>query len=268
MLNISTPVTTVFLVGRMPTTSISSFSPIVARLHPARGNRAPTLDGEHVLYRQKEVPIYVSLWLWDVLVHRLKERQYRRLPVLRIVPFQSPQGTPYDHGDVISWELVLREELPYLHLHQLQELRVIDHVSLVQVDHYVGNPYLPGQEDVLSCLGHRTVCGRDYQDSPVHLGSTGDHVLDVVGVPRAVNVGVVPICCGVLLVGGGYGDAPLALLGGVVYLVEGHLSVGGVVRDLLGKDPGYGRCEGGLAVVDVADGADVEVWLGALEPAS
>ena len=46
-------------------------------------------------------------------------------------------------GDVISWELVLREELPYLHLNKLKELRVIDHVCLVEVDHYVWNPYLP-----------------------------------------------------------------------------------------------------------------------------
>ena len=86
--------------------------------------------------------------------------------------------------------------------------------------------------------------------------------------PRAVNVCVVAICSSVLLVRGGYCDAPLTLFWGVVYLVESHLSVGRIVWDLLGKHPGYGRCQSGLAMVDVTDCAHVEVWLGALEPAS
>ena len=131
-----------------------------------------------------------------------------------------------------------------------------------------GTPTCLAKQDVLSCLGHGTISSTHNQDSPVHLGCSCDHVLDVVSMPRAVNVGVVAICSSVLLVGGGYCDAPLTLFWGVVYLVESHLSVGGIVRDLLGKHPGYGRGQGGLAMVDVTDGADVEVWLGALEPAS
>ena len=257
LLNISTPVTTVFLVGRMPTTSISSFSPILPdSTLPVATVPLPWMVNTSSTAK-KEVPIYVTLWLGDVLIYSFKERQNRGLSILRIVPLQSPQGTSYDHGDVISWELVLREELPYLHLHQLKKLRVIDHVGLVQVDHYVGNPYLPGQEDVLSGLGHRTIGRTDHKYCPIHLGSTGYHVLYVVGMPWAVHVGVVAIFGGVLLVGGGNCDAPLALFWGVVYLIEGHLSVCGVVWDLLCKDPSDGRGEGGLTVVDVADGTDV-----------
>ena len=86
--------------------------------------------------------------------------------------------------------------------------------------------------------------------------------------PRAVHVCVVAICSGVLLVGGGYCNAPLSFLRGVVYLIEGHLTVGRIVWDLLGKDPCNSRSQGGLAVVDVTDCAHVEVWLCALEPAS
>src|SRR5215208_5011255 len=222
LLNISTPVTTVLRVGRIPTISISSFRPIL--------------------------PLST-------------------LPVAT-VPLQSPKSRAYHHGDVITGELVLRKELANLHLHQLKELGVVYHIGLVEVDHYVGHPYLPGQQDVLPRLGHRTVRGTDHQDGPVHLGRPRDHVLYVVGVPRAVHVGVVAISGGVLLMACGDGYAPLALLGGVVYLIEGHLAVGGVVGDLFGQDPGNGRSQGGLAVVYVADGADVEVGLGALEPAS
>ena len=42
-------------------------------------------------------------------------------------------------------------------------------------------------------LRHGAVSRGDHQDRAVHLGGTGDHVLDVVGVAGAVDVGVVPL---------------------------------------------------------------------------
>src|SRR5215204_4827696 len=82
---------------------------------------------------------------------------------------------------------------------------------------------------MLARLGHRPVCGRDHEYGPVHLGCPRDHVLDVVGVPRAVHVGVVPVLGGVLLMRSGDRDPALLLLGSVVYLVESHLAVVSVV---------------------------------------
>ena len=131
-----------------------------------------------------------------------------------------------------------------------------------------GTPTCLSQEDVLPGLWHGTICSTDYQNGPVHLGSASYHVLYVVSVPWAVNVCVVAVGRSVLLVRGSDSYAPLAFLRGVVYLVESDLTVGWVVRDLLGQDPGNGCSKGGLAVVDVTDGSDVQVWLGALEPAS
>ena len=46
-----------------------------------------------------------------------------------------------------------------------------------------------------------------HQDGAVHLGGTGDHVLDVVGVAGAVHVGVVAVGGFVFNVGGVDGDA-------------------------------------------------------------
>ena len=70
-------------------------------------------------------------------------------------------------------------------------------------------------------LGHGAVGGGNHQDRPVHLGGAGDHVLDVVGVAGAVDVGVVPVIGLVLDVGEVDRDAALALLRGLVDLVEG-----------------------------------------------
>ena len=74
---------------------------------------------------------------------------------------------------------------------------------------------------MLARLGHRAVGGRDHEDRAVHLGGAGDHVLDVVGVAGAVDVGVVTVGRLVLDVGDGDGDAALALFGSVVDRVEG-----------------------------------------------
>jgi uncharacterized membrane protein (DUF4010 family) len=50
---------------------------------------------------------------------------------------------------------------------------------------------LARQQDVLARLRHRAVGRRHHQDRAVHLRRAGDHVLDVVGVARAVDVRVV-----------------------------------------------------------------------------
>ena len=126
-----------------------------------------------------------------------------------------------DDRDLVAREVVLAEQLAHLELDQLEQLGVVDHVDLVEEDDDVGHLDLARQQDVLARLGHRAVGGGDDQDGAVHLGGAGDHVLDVVGVAGAVDVGVVARVGLVLDVGDGDGDAPLALLGRVVDGVEG-----------------------------------------------
>ncbi len=114
---------------------------------------------------------------------------------------------------------------------------------------------------MLASLGHGPVGRGDHQDRPVHLGGSGDHVLDVVGVTGAVDVGVVPVGGLVLDVGDRDGDAALALLGSVVDRVEGAELGPTLEGEVLGDRRGERR----LAVVDMADRADVDVRLGPLE---
>ena len=166
-----------------------------------------------------------------------------------------------DDGGVVAGELVLVEEVANLCLDQVEQLGIVNHVGLVHEDDDCGDADLACEQDVLGGLCHDTVGGRDDQDCSVHLGSTGDHVLDVVGVSGAVDVGVVALLGLVLDVGGVDGDATSLFLGGVVDL--------GVVADVAaedrGLDHGDGSSQGGLAVVDVADGSDVAVGLIPLE---
>ena len=85
----------------------------------------------------------------------------------------------------------LLEQLAHFHLDQLEQLGVVDHVALVHEDDDVGHADLARQQDVLARLRHRAVGGTTHQNGAVHLRRTGDHVLHVVGMARAVDVRVV-----------------------------------------------------------------------------
>jgi len=113
-------------------------------------------------------------------------------------------------------------------------------------------------------LRHWAVGAGDDEDGSVHLGGAGDHVLDVVGVAGAVDVSVVTVL-GLVLDGGSVdGDASGTLLGGSIDFV---VFLGGAVAEG-GERHGEGGGEGGLAVVDMTDGTDVDVGLLALELAA
>ena len=84
---------------------------------------------------------------------------------------------------------------------------------------------------MFSGLRHRAISRSNDQDSTVHLSGAGDHVLDVVGMARAVDVGVMAVVGLVLDVGyrdrnglrlvtysAALGDIGVALHGGLALL--------------------------------------------------
>ena len=235
-----------------------------AALDPPGRDRAPALDPEDVLDRHQERLVDRPLRGRDVAVdrvHQLLDGLVRRGRTGRRAASSALSARAADDRHVVAREVVLRQELADLELDEVEELGVVDHVDLVEEDDDVGHLHLAGQQDVLARLGHRAVGGGHDQDRAVHLGGAGDHVLDVVRVARAVDVGVVAGVGLVLDVGDRDRDPPLALLGRVVDRVERavlRLTLEGeVLRDR--------RRQARLAVVDVADRADVDVRLGALE---
>ena len=178
-----------------------------------------------------------------------------------LVALERLQRRARDERDVVAREVVLGEQVADLDLDELEELLVVDHVDLVEEHDDVRHADLAGEQDVLTRLRHRAVGGGDDEDRAVHLRGAGDHVLDVVGVTGAVDVGVVPVLGLVLDVRRGDRDAALLLLRSVVDLVE----AAGLAAHLLGEHGRDRRGQRRLAVVDVPDRADVDVRLVALE---
>ena len=177
-----------------------------AALDAARHHRAAARDREHVLDRHQERLVLGTLGQRDVAVDRLEQLDDRLVGQRALLPVQRLDRRTADDRDVVAGELVLGEQLAHLHLDQLDQLLVVDRVALVQEHHDVGNADLPRQQDVLARLRHRPVDRRHHQDGAVHLRRARDHVLDVVGMARAVDVGVVPLVRRVLHVAGGNGQ--------------------------------------------------------------
>ena len=230
-------------------------------LDTASSNGTTAGDGHNVLNGHQEREVVVTSRRRDVLVDSLHELADSVHPLG--VALESAQSGTTDDGDVVAGEIVLGEELTGLHLDEVDELVIVDHVALVQEDDDVGNADLTGEQDVLAGLSHGAVGSGDDQDSAVHLSSTGDHVLDVVSVARAVNVSVVTGSSLVLDVGDRDRNAALALLGSLVDVLErSEVSLAALgLRENLGDGGG----QRGLAVVDVTNGADVNMRLSALK---
>ena len=198
--------------------------------------------------------------LRDVAVHGLHQLEDLGLGVL--VALERLQRRAGDDRNVVARELVLREQLADLHLDELEQLGIVHHVRLVQEDDDVRHLDLAGEQDVLARLRHRAVRGRDDEDRAVHLGGPRDHVLDVVGVARAVDVRVVTVLRLVLDVRRVDRDAARLLFRRVVDRLEAADSR---VAALLREDRCDRRRQRRLAMVDVTDGADVQMRLCALE---
>ena len=63
---------------------------------------------------------------------------------------------------------------------------------------HLGNTNLAGKKDMFTGLGHGTIGCSNNNDSTIHLGCTGNHVLDIVSMTGTVNMRIVPFCCLIL----------------------------------------------------------------------
>src|SRR3954468_14418190 len=253
------------LLGRLEPDDLDFFADLHRAALDAPGDdRATARDREHVFDRHQERLVDFALRHRDVGVERLHQLQHG-LDAAGVA-VQRAQRRDADHRDIVAGEAVGGQQLAHFELDEVHEFRIVNRVDLVQRDDDVGDVDLLGEQHVLAGLRHRAVDRADHEDGAVHLRRAGDHVLDVVGVARAVDVRVVPVRSRVLDVAGrdrqDLRRITTALrLGRLGDLVVRHELGPALVRGDLGQR----RREGGLAVVDVADGADVDVRFGTIE---
>ena len=178
-------------------------------------------------------------------------------PARRVASLQRRQRRAPNHRDVVPRKLVGGQQLAHLQLDQVQQLRVVNHVDLVHIHHQRRHPDLPRQQNVLARLRHRTVRRRHHQNGAIHLCRPGDHVLDVVGMTRAIDMRIVPVRRLVFDMRGRDRDPPRPLLRRLVDLVKRHK--GRTPR--LRQDLGDRRRQRRLAVVNMSNRPDVAVRL-------
>jgi hypothetical protein len=178
-----------------------------------------------------------------------------------LVAFEGLQGGAVNDRGVVAREVVLGEQLAQFHFDEFEQFGVVNHVALVHEHENVRHANLTGEQDVLAGLRHRAVSSGTDEDGAVHLGSTGNHVLDVVGVARAVNVGVVTVGGFVFNVGGVDGDTARLFFRRCVDFVV----LLGRATKLGGQHRGDRSRQRGLAMVNVTNRAHVHVRFRTLE---
>ena len=158
---------------------------------PRHGSDGPYRAREDIFHRHQEGLIDRTRRQRHILIHRLHQLVDLLLPLCFAV--QRAQRRAANHRHIVAGEAVLAQQLAHFHLDQVDQLRILDRIALVQEHHDVRHAYLASQKHVLLGLRHRSVGRRHHQDCAIHLRRTGDHVLDVIGVAGAIHVRVVTV---------------------------------------------------------------------------
>ena len=150
-----------------------------------------TRDREDIFDRHEEGLIDITWRQWDPGVDSV--HQFHDLIFPLSFPVEGTEGRTTDNRRVVAVEVVAGEKLTHIHFYEFEHFFVVDHVALVHEDNKARNVYLASEKHVFARLRHRTIRSSYYDDSTVHLSSTRDHVLHIVGVTWAVNVSVVTV---------------------------------------------------------------------------
>jgi hypothetical protein len=232
-----------------------------AALDATRGHGATTRDRVDIFDPEEERRLYEALGQRDIAIHLVHQPDDGRHTEIVLLTLQGPQSAAADHRERVTRKPVFGEQLTHFQLDEIEQLDIVDHVDLVHEHNHVRHSYLSREQNVLACLGHGTVGGGHDEDRAVHLGSTRDHVFDIVSVSRTVDMRVVTSRRLVLHVSRRDCDAAVALFRRLVDLVE--------IQGLSAVQLRHHFCERRrqcrFAMVYVTNGSDVEVRFGSLE---
>src|SRR5205814_1056218 len=178
------------------------------------GHGAAAFNVEYVFDRHQERLIDRPIRHRDVIVNRLHQREHLLFGVS--IAVERLERAASDNRDFVTGKFILRQQIAHFHLYEIQKLGVIDHIDFVHENDNGRDTNLARQKNVLTRLRHRPVGSGDNQDGAIHLRRAGDHVLDVVGVAWAIDVGVVPFLARVLDVRRVDGDSALFFLRRVI----------------------------------------------------
>ena len=230
----------------------------------AGSNRSTTGDRKYVFDREKERLVVFTGRSRNILVDSVHEFEYAfafgsskdfSIGSTAGGLFQSLQSGTFDDRRIVAGEVVFVQEFANFHFNEFQKFGIVELVDLVQEYYDVRNADLTSEKDVFSRLGHRTVGSGNDKDSAVHLRSAGYHVLNVVGVARAVNVSIVTFVGLVFNVSGVDRNTSCFLFRRFIDFVVFHL------RSLTFASH-YHRDSGGqsgFTMVDVTDSSYVDV---------
>src|SRR5438105_7549326 len=146
----------------------------LAALNTSRRHCTAPLNRENVFDRHQERLLNVALRRRNIAINGVHQLVDRLLPIL--IAFQSFQRRDLHHRNVIAGKLVSAQKLSYFQLHQLEQLRIVNRIHLIQGHHHRRHPYLPSQKNVLASLRHWSISSRHHQDRPIHLPRARDHV--------------------------------------------------------------------------------------------
>src|SRR5699024_246688 len=123
-----------------------------ATLNTAGNDGAATGNGEDVLNRHQERLVGLALRVRDGLVASLHQLEDGVDPLL--LALQGAQcGDRNDRSLLV--EALLAQQFADLHLDELEELLIVNHVALVQRNEDVRNANLASKQNVLTGLWHR-----------------------------------------------------------------------------------------------------------------
>src|SRR5690606_31407203 len=128
-----------------------------AALNTTGHNRTTTRDREHVFDRHQEGLVDRTLRRRDVAVNSFHQRANRVFTKLLGGVFQSSKSRALDDRCVVAREIVLRQKLTDFQLNQLQQLRIVNLIALVQEHNDCRNTNLTSEQDVLAGLWHGAV---------------------------------------------------------------------------------------------------------------
>ena len=223
------------------------------------GNSTTTGNREHVFNRHKEGLVDISGRQGNPVVDSLHKLNHLFFPLGFAVKGTESRTT--DDGSFITVIFVSREKFAHFHFNELEHFFIVYHVALVQEHNDTGNVHLTSQKDVFASLRHRTVSSSNYNNSAVHLSSTGNHVLHIVSVTRAVNVSIVTVSGFIFNVSSIDCNTTLFFFRSIVDLVE-RLNF----RKTFLSEHGSNSCgKSSLTVVNVTDSTDVYMRFGSFE---